>query len=798
MLRDLRYAVRQLLRAPSFTYVAVLTLALGIGATSAIFSVVNGVLLRPLPYPEPGALVRVHELLPQYGRFSVAPANFLDWRQQAREFEGLAAYGSLSGTIPGLDGPERIQGVQVSWDVFRLLRVTPAHGPGFTADQDRPGHNNVIVLSHGLFQRRFNSDPAIVGTSITMNGTPMTVAGVMPPGFYFPSRTTEFWRPAGFDPANATRGGHFLGVIGRLKENTPGGLARASTEMKAIAERLAVQYPDSNARESAEVVPLLDQIVGPVRPALMTLLAAVGVVVLIACANVANLLLVRASVRDRELAIRVAMGASRRQIIRQMLVESSVLAAAGGTLGLLLAYFSIPSIRTLGATSIPRVADVTLDGTVLLVVLSVSMLTGVLFGMAPAWQASRAGLGAVLKEGGRSAVGAGGRWLRSGLLVGEVALSLVLLVGAALLLRSFANVTGVDPGFEPERSLVFQVGLPQTAYPDAPSRAAFFDRLLERFEAVPGVEAAGMTQSLPLRGSYVLSFSMRNKPAPPVGQEPSANHRSVSPGYFQTMGIPLKAGRTFTAQDTPASPMVAVIDEAFARRHFPDENPIGQGLDIGNGSTGFYEVVGVVGNVRHSGLDADATPTMYVPFKQDIFAQMWMVARSGSDPAMLTNGLRQALREIDPAIPMSSVATMSSILGESVAERRFSMLLLIVFAGIALFLAAVGLYGVVAYSVSQRTREIGLRLAIGAAPANVLRMVIGGGLKLALVGVAIGLGAAWASSGMIQSLLFDVEPVDLSSYAATAVALLAVAALAAYVPARRAMRVDPLVALQGD
>jgi putative ABC transport system permease protein len=630
-----------------------------------------------------------------------------------------------------------------------------------------------------------------------MNGAPVTIAGVMPAGFYFPSRTTEFWRPAGFDPASATRGGHFLSVIGRLKEESSEGLARASTEMKAIAERLAAQYPDTNARESAEVVPLLEQIVGPVRPALMTLLAAVGVVVLIACANVANLLLVRASVRDRELAIRSAMGASRRQIVRQMLVESCVLAAAGGALGLLLAYLSIPAVRTLGANSIPRVADVTLDGTVLLAVLSVSILTGLLFGMAPAWQASRAGLGAVLKEGGRSAVGAGGRWLRSSLLVAEVALSLVLLVGAALLLRSFANVTGVDPGFEPERALAFQVGLPQTAYPDAPSRAAFFDRLLERFASVPGVEAAGMTQALPMRGSYVLAFSMRNKPAPPPGQEPSANHRSVSPGYFRTMGIPLKAGRTFTERDTPASPMVAVIDEAFAKRHFPGENPIGQGLDIGNGSQGYYEVVGVVGNVRQAGLDADAAPTMYVPYKQDIFGQMWMVARTSGDPATLTNGLRQALREVDPAIPMSSVATMSSILGESVAQRRFSMLLLMVFAGIALFLAAVGLYGVVAYSVSQRTREIGLRLAIGAAPANVLRMVIGGGLKLAMVGVVVGLVGAWALSGLIQSLLFDVPPVDPSSYATTALALLAVAALAAYVPARRAMRVDPLVALQG-
>ncbi len=793
--RDARYAIRQLIKTPGFTVVAILTLALGVGTTTAIFSVVNGVLLRPLPYPEPESLMRVHEIVPNYGRFSVAPASFLDWRQQNGVFERIVAYQGTSATFTEGEGPERIQGAAVSWDLFELLRVAPARGSGFTAEQDKPGANNVIVLSHGLWQRRFGGDPGVVGRSITLSGAPATIVGVMPPEFYFPSRTMEFWRPIALNPANASRGGHFLGVVARAKPAVD--VERAGVEMKTIAERLALQYPDSSAKESAEVVLLHEQIVGPIRPALLTLLSAVGVVVLIACANVANLLLVRASVREKEIAIRTALGAGRSRLAMQMLAESLVLAIAGGALGLLFAYLVMTPIQSLGAGSIPRVADVTIDRTVLLFSIAVSMATGLLFGLAPAWQASHAGVGAVLKEGGRSSVGSGGRWVRNTLLVVEMALSIVLLVGAALLLRSFANLTNVDPGFAADRVLAFQVALPQGTYPKEPERIAFFDRLLEKLSASPGIRAASMVQSLPMRGGYVLSVEVQGRPPAKPGEEPSAHYRAVSPDYFQTLAIPFKRGRLLTAADTEKGPLVALVDEAFVRRHFPNEEPIGKRLKIGNGNEP-HEIVGIVGDVLHEGLDENVEPTMYAPFRQDVFSQMWMLAQSDGDPALVANVSRQAVREIDPALPAFSMSPLSTVVSESVAQRRFSMLLLGLFAIIALFLAAVGLYGVVSYGVGQRTREIGLRLAIGAAPADVLKMVVGGGMKLALVGVAIGLAGALALTGLLRTMLFRVEPFDPASYALTSLLLLAIAVLACYVPARRATRVDPAVALQQE
>jgi putative ABC transport system permease protein len=795
-IRDARYALRQLVKAPGFTVVAVLTLALGIGATTAIFSVVNGVLLRPLPYPESDRLVRVHETVPQYGRFSVAPATFLDWRQQNGVFEHIAAYSSASATLLADDGPERVQGASVSWDLFPLLGVAPALGGGFTAEQDKPGADTAIVIAYGTWQRRFGGDPGVVGKSITLSGTPVTIVGVMPQGFYFPTRVAEYWRPIALNPANASRGGHFLGVVARLKPGVS--LAQAGAEMKAISERLALQYPDNSANESSEVVLLQEQIVGAIRPALLTLLGAVAVVVLIACANVANLLLVRASVREKEIAIRTALGANRGRLVVQMLSESLVLALAGGGLGLLFAYLAIGPIQTLGATSIPRVADVAIDGWVLTFVAAASMVTGVLFGLAPAWQAARNGPGAVLKEGGRSGSTSGGRWMRSTLLVVEVALSIVLLIGATLLLRSFARLAQVNPGFDPGRVLAFQVSLPQTAYPDKAKRLVFFDALLDRLGAQAGIQAAGLTQTLPMRGGYVLTFDVRGKPEAKPGEGPSANHRGVTPDYFKALGIPVRRGRVFTAQDTETSPMVAVVDEAFVRKFFPNEDPIGQGLNIGNGTDGFYDIVGVVGNVHHEGLDETTAPTMYVPFKQESFGSAWVVARTPGDPAQLMAPIRRIVREIDPALPAYSMMPLSTVVSDSVAQRRFSMLLLTLFAGLALFLAAVGLYGVVSYTVSQRTREIGLRIAIGAQPGNVLRLVVGGGMKLALLGVAIGIAGAIALSRFVASLLFEVAPSDPASYVGTAAVLLAVAALACYVPARRAMRVDPLVALQSE
>jgi putative ABC transport system permease protein len=795
-IRDARFALRQWTKEPGFTIVAILTLALGIGATTAMFSVINGVLLRPLPYAEADRLTQVHEIVPRFGRFSVAPATFLDWREQNTVFERLVAYSDRSATFMDASGPERLPIAAVSWDAFEMLHATPVLGRGFRADEDTPGKAGVVVLSHGMWQRRFGGDPGVLGRAVSVDGAPTTVVGVMPAGFYFPSRQIEFWIPLALNPADASRGGHYLGVVGRLKDGVT--RERAQAEMKAIAERLAVQYPQASANESAEVVGLQDQVVGSIRPALLTLMAAVAVVVLIACANVASLLLVRASVRSREIAIRMTLGAGSRRLVVQMLVESLVLAGAGGALGLLLAFLAVQPIRTLSAGTIPRVADVSIDLPVLLFAAGVSVVTGLLFGLAPAWQVGRAGITDVLKETGRSLTGPGGRRLRNGLLVTEVALSIVLLVGATLLLRSFARLTGVDPGFQPENVLTFRVALPRATYAEEHTRIAFFDRLLTTLDEHPRVTAAGMVQTLPMRGDYYLSFTIQGRPAPKPGEGFSANHRVVSPGYFAALGIPLLRGRTFTDRDTGKSPMVAVVDESFAELHFAGEDPIGRGIDIGNGTDGFYQIVGVVGKVHHHGLEAQRDPTMYVPYEQDVFSGMWIVLRTDGDPALFSGVVRQTLGAIDPTLPAFAMAPLTTVVSDSFAQRRFSMLLLGVFAGVALFLAAVGLYGVVAYSVSQRTQEIGVRMAIGAGRADVMGLVVGGGMRLVFAGLAAGLLAAAVMSGVMRTMVFGITPLDPFSYVATAVVLLAVAALACSVPARRAMRVDPIVALRGS
>jgi putative ABC transport system permease protein len=794
IVRDTRYAIRQLMRTPGFTTVAIFTIALGIGASSAIFSVVNGVLLKPLPYPGSESLVRVHEILAQFGRFSVAPATFLDWRQQSTVFERIAAYNSASATLNENGTPERLTGAVMSWDLFELLRVAPALGRSFRAEEDAVGKDTVVVISHGMWQNRFGGDSQILGKVISLNGVAVTIVGVMPQGFLFPG-SVEFWRPLALPP-NPTRGGHFLAVIARLKPGVS--VDQAGAEMKAISERLAVQYPAQSANESAEVVQLHEQVVAGVRPALLTLLAAVGVVILIACANVANLLLVRASVREKEIAIRTALGAGRARLALQMLCESLVLALAGGALGVLLAYLTIQPIQKLSAGSIPRAGDIAIDGTVVLFALLMSVITGLLFGLAPAWQVSRSTLGSVLKEGGRSSVTSGGRWIRSGLLIAEVAMSIVLLVGAALLLRSFARLTNVDPGFRPENVLAFRVALPNLSYREDHHRIAFFDKLVENLEALPEVASAGLIQSLPMRDDYYLSFAIRGRPASKPNEGPSASYRAISPGYPTAMGIPLLRGRLFTDRDAEKSPMVALVDQKFVERHFPNEDPIGQGLDIGNGTDGFYEIVGVVGDVRQDSLDTRPSPTMYVPYTQSAFSTMWVVARTTGDPALLSAAARQAVRGIDPNLPAYAITPLSSVISDSVAQRRFSMLLLGLFAVIALFLAAVGLYGVVAYTVGQRTQEIGLRMAVGAQRGDVLRMVIGGGMKLAAIGVAVGILSALALSGVVSTMLYEVRPFDPPSYTATTIVLLAVAALACYVPARRAMSVDPIVALRQE
>ena len=794
ILTDMRYALRQMLKAPGFTTVAVLTLAFGVGASSAVFSIVNAAMLRPLPYPNQDRLVRVLELVPQLGRFAVAPANFLDWRAQNTSFDGIAAFGTGYETLVGTESAERIPRTTVSWNVFDVLGVSPALGRTFRQDEDLPKQNNVVVLTHGMWQRRFGGDPQILGRTITLSGEPSTVIGVMPEDFYFPNRTTEFWRPLGLNPASATRGGHFLATIARVKNGVS--FDQADAEMRGIAARLAQQYPATNRDESAETIGLRESIVGPARSILYTLLAAVGIVVLIACANVANLLLVRASVREKEIAIRAAMGASRRRIVAQVLSEGIVLALTGGILGVLLAYLAVPLLRTLGQGNIPRAAEIALDWRVLAFTVFVTVLTGILFSLAPAWHSARSGLGALLKEGTRSSASIGGLRIRNTLLVLEVALSIVLLVGASLLLRSFVQLTRVDPGFRPEQVLSFSVGLPQTTYPQDANRIAFFDRIDERLHAMPGVRAVGMVQTIPIRADYLLSFSIQGRPSEP-GKEPSANYRAINSGYFEALTIPLLRGRLFTNADVPPR-LVAVIDEAFAKQHFAGEDPIGRGIRMGNGTDGFYEIVGVVGSVRHEGLDTNGRPTMYAPFRTDTFSTMWVMVKTAEEPLALAPAARQVLRELDAAIPAASLERLDTVVTESVAPRRFSMLLLSAFAVVALFLAAVGLYGVVAYAVSQRTREIGLRMAIGAQCGDVLRMVVGGGMKLATIGVVVGLVTALWLARYVASMLFGVTSLDPVSYGVTAAVLLTVSAIACYIPARRATTVDPLVALRAE
>ena len=793
ILRDARHGIRQLIRTPAFTAVAILTLAVGIGATTAIFSVVNGVLLRPLPYPEPERLVRVHEVIPQFGTFAVAPATFFDWQRDNASFATIAAYTTGSATIPASDGAERVPSLLASAALFDVLGVQPALGRAFSKEEDAPGRGGVAVISHGMWQRRFAGAADVLGRTLTINGRPTQIVGVMPADFYFPVRTVDLWMPVALNPANASRGAHFLGVVARMKPDVT--LEQARAEMKTLSERLANQYPES-AKESAETVALLQQVVGRIRPAILTLFAAVGIVVLIACANVANLLLVRASVREKEIAIRTALGAGRRRVALQMLVESLVLAVAGGGLGLLLAYLGVPLIQSLSAGTIPRVDDVTVDTQVLGFVALVSIATGILFGLFPAWRATRSTVGSTLKEGGRGSASAGGNWVRNTLLVVEVAMSIVLLVGAALLLRSFSRLTSVDPGFDKEKVLAFQVGLPQVRYPQPQQRQAFFETLTERLDALPQVAGAGMVQALPFRSSYTLSFEIQGRPPVEAGEGPSANYRVASPGYFAAMGIPVVRGRTFTERDTTDAPKVAVVDQAFVNRHFPNEEPLGRGIDIGNGTDGYYEIVGVISDVHQAGLGESPEPSMYVPYRQDVFSQMWVVVRTEGDPTALAPLVRQTLQSLDSSVAAALMSPLQDVVTNSVGQERFSMLLLGLFALIALFLASVGLYGVVAYSVSQRTQEIGVRLAIGAQGRDVMTMIVGGGMKLALIGVAIGIAGALALARVVSTMLYEVTPFDPISYTVTPVVLLVVAVLACYIPARRAMRIDPILALR--
>ncbi|HWT02781.1 MAG TPA: ABC transporter permease [Pyrinomonadaceae bacterium] len=804
--QDLRYGVRMLRKNPGFTLVAVFTLALGIGANTAIFSVVNAVLLRPLSFANPERLVTLWGKSTDTGadRIPLSYLNFTDYKNQAQSFEHVAACDTSEAVLTSPDGePESLNGARVSADLFPLLGVAPALGRAFSAEEDRPGGAAVVVISHGLWQRRFASDPQVVGREIVLGERSTKVVGVMQQGFTFPveEERADYWVPLAGDPNRAqllsNRHGKFLTIVARLKPGVRP--EQAEAEMEVIARRLEAQYPDANTGWRTRLVPLQEDIVGGVRPALLILLGAVALVLLIACANVANLLLARAGARGREIAIRRALGAGRARIVRQLLTESLLLSLAGGGLGLLLAEWLIDVIVAAGPASLPRLADVNLDAKVLGFTLIVSALTGLVFGLAPAFRASKTGLGEPLKEGGRSSTeGARRNSLRGLLVVSEVALSLMLLVGAGLLIKSFVRLLRTDPGYQTERVLTASLSLSKTKYPEPEQQAAAYQQVLRRVAALPGVEAAGAASLLPLGGrdSYNV-FQIEGRAPFAAGQGPNVRSQVVSPDYFRAMGIQLRRGRSFTEGDTKDSRQVVIINEAFARRHFSGEDPVAERLVIGDEPP--REIVGVVGSVRHRGLEEEPQPEFYVSYLQAPRSRLSLVVRAASiDPAKLADAVRGAVREVEKDQLVGEVRTMDTLVAHSVAPRRFQMLLMGSFAAVALLLAGVGIYGVMAYAVTQRRHEIGVRLALGAQRGDVIRLVVRQGMTPALLGAGIGLIGAFAGTRVIESLLYGVSAGDPLVFAGVSVLLLLTALLACYLPARRATGIDPAIALRHE
>jgi putative ABC transport system permease protein len=799
LIQDLRYAVRMMLKQPVFTAVAVIALALGIGANTAIFTVVNAVLLRPLPYDDPDSLVWVWDTQPQLPTAPTSLPDFIDWNEQNQSFESLAAF--LNGNMFVDDG----NGVQdtavglVTPDFFSVFHVKPVLGRTFTEEETQPGRHRVAVLSQGMWQRRFGADPNVLSQTIQLSGAAYTIIGVLPAGFRYPNEA-QLWRPIQIDPKQLNRGPHYLQVVGRLKSGVT--IQQAQAEMSTIASRLAEQYPDKIAGHGVKLELLSDRVVGNIGTALFVLLGAVGFVLLIACANVANLQMVRAGARQKEIAIRTALGAGRSRIIRQLLTESILLAVAGGGAGLLVAVWGVNSLVSLSTDTIPRVREIGIDGKVAFFTILISLVTGVVFGLAPALQVSKPDLVDALKESSRTTPGARRNTLRSALVVTEVALSLVLLIGAGLMIRSFAKLNSVHPGFDPENVATMGVTLLRANYPDDTHVAATYSQLLEQLAAAPGVESVGATTELPLSGASTSDyFTIEGRPAIPKAEQPLTECRTVTPHFFESMRIPLLAGRDFTPTDTKQSPNVAVVNEVFARLFFPGEDPLGHRLNLQGQFRDPLLIVGVVGNVRDFGLDEQPKPGIYYPYLQsplfeDLSRSLTLVIRTKSDPASLMESLRAEMLSMDKTLPVYSLKPMTEYLHDSLSRRRFNMVLLSVFAAVALVLAAVGIYGVISYTVSQRTHEIGIRLAIGAHAGNILRLVIGQAMLLTIIGIALGLAASFALTRLMESLLFEVSATDPLTFGVIAAILTGVALAACLVPARRATKVDPMTALR--
>ena len=816
---ELRYAFRQLQKSPSFTLVAVLALAIGIGANTAIFSVVNAVLLKPLPFPQPEQLVAFgavdkREPQPMSGLDSVSFPDFFDFRTQNKSFGHLAVYRNATHALAASAEAQSLRGQRVSAEFFDVLGTKPQLGRTFRREEEAAGggpNGATVVLSHAFWQRQFKGAANALGGVIVLDGEPHLVVGVMPAGFQFPiqadpidiytTTAADAVSTDGDKPNTEQRGNHSLQGIGRLKPGVS--VAQARAEMSTIAAALEKQYPETNTDFGAGVRPLREEMVGDVSSGLYVLFGAVACVLLIASANVANLLLARATVRAKEIALRSALGASRARIIRQLLIESVLLSAIGGLLGLIFAAWGTDVLISLVPENIPRIAEIRLDGMVLGFTLAVSLVTGVLFGLAPAFQASRLDLQTALNESGRgtSTGGASRHRLRNALVISEVALALILLMGAGLLLQSFARLSQVNPGLQPERLFTAYLTLPQAAYPRADDVKRFFDQALPELTALPGVQGASTIFPLPLSDSNITtSFDLEERPLP-KGQRDASPARIAGPGYFQTVGIPVLRGRVFNAQDQRTSKQVMVVNQRFADKFFPGQDAIGKrvtpGWTVDPGEPVPREIIGVVGNVKHRSLREELTPEMYMPATQMPVGVAYLVVRSASaHPATLTSAVRGGVARIDAGVPLTRVRVFDDYVARSLARPRFNALLLGIFAGVALLLTAIGIYGVMAYSVAQRRQEIGIRMALGAQRGDVLRLVVGGGMKLTAVGAVLGLLAALALARVLKALLFGVTAFDMPTVGAVALLLGTIALLACWLPARRAARLNPLVALR--
>lgn len=808
LLQDIRYGARVLAKHKGFTVVAVLTLALGIGANTAIFSVVNELLLRPLPYKDADRLVMLWETSPKsLGGGPTSRINFRAWREQTTSFESMAAFSDQRLNLTGSGEPEEVAAQLAAPELFHVLGIEPILGRGMNEEDARPGAPRVAVLSYGLWQRRFGADPKIIGTSIMLNGSPCTVIGIMPMGSQlYIKKWSNTGRPADLwtvldmpTEGDAATRGRFLSVVARLKSGVT--LEQAGAEMKTIMARLGEDTPTYNKGRGALLIPLREQFVGNVRPALLILLGAVGFVLLIACANVANLLLSRAAAREKEIALRTALGASRMRIVRQLLTESLLLALLGGVLGLLVAWWGIGALVMISPPDLVNLQGVGINLTVLVWTLSIALATGIIFGLVPALEATRLNLNDALKEGSKGAGGQGSRnlRLRSVLVIAEVALALVLLVSAGLLVKSFVRLRKVDTGFKTENILTMVVRLPEAKYKEVQQLASFFRQATERIGALPGVGSIGLVNYLPLYGGpgSSTSLSIEGRPAPPPGERLSTGVRAVDRGYFETMGIPVLHGRNFTDIEDREARHVVLISESFARQHFPGEDPIGKHISVNIfDKPNPTEIIGVVGDVKYGGVASEAESIAYFPHAELTYPFMTLVIRTQGDPATMAPAAVRELRMIDPDQPVSDVRTMNQVMSDTLASVRFNTLLLGLFAGLATLLAAVGIFGVMNYSVALRTREIGIRMALGAQPKRVLILILKQGLILTLIGIGIGLACTLVLSRVMSSLLFGVETTDPATLAAIVLLLTLVSLVACFIPARRATRIDPMNALR--